>query len=572
MSLPDPRFLPALAELSRQFVAFARWRGAAAFAAMIGGALLEGVGLAMLVPLLAVIAGQGSGAVQAGSDRAFGSIGVEGQLPRLAVLLAIFVALVLLRALVLGWRDRSLARLQVGFIERQRSGLLTALADARWSDIAGLRHARVLHALDDNIERTAAATQVTLQLVTSAVMLSVQWLLVALLAPAMALLTLVLMALGAALLVPVMRRASRLGHSLAGGRLQLFDGAAQLLGGLKLAMAQNLQHAFVAEFAQTAQALNDQRLEFMHRFSRSRLTGTTVGALAGAAVVLAGVWYGTPVPALIAAVAVFTRMIGPATTIQQIAQQITGYLPGFVALQALRHDLASKAAPPAAAVPLPPRASVRFEAVGYRHGETGVGIADVTLTIRPGEIVGVVGPSGAGKTTFVDVLAGLLEPQAGAVLVGDLPLAVAARGWRDRIAYVGQDSYLFNDSVRRNLTLGIATRTEAELWNALDRVGARTLVEATPLGLDTPVAERGARLSGGQRQRIALARALLRRPELIILDEATNAIDVAGEAAILAVLAALDPRPTIVVVAHRTETLAWCGRLLRFEAGRLIAD
>ena len=568
---PDQGLAETVKALLSAFLARAgRRNAAAALATMVAGALLEGFGLAMLVPLLAVLGGGGVGAAQEVVDRAYGLVGVEGQLGRAAVLLGAFVLLILARAVVLVRRDALLARLQLGFVDRQRSALLAALGEARWADIAGLRHTRVLQALDDHLERTAAALHLLLQLATSAVMLAVQGLVVLLIAPAMAAFALLLIALGGALLLPTLRRAGGLGRSLAGRRAELAHGAAQLLGGLKAAMAQNLQHAFIAEFERTAHVMSAERLEFMHRFSRSRISATTVGALAGAAVVLVGVAVGTPVVALIAAVAVFTRMIGPATTIAQGAQQIAAYLPGFARLDALQRELAGWRADEMGTALPPSGASVRFQGVTYLH-DADAGVRDVTLAIAPGEIVGVVGASGAGKTTFVDLLAGLLEPQQGRILIGDVDLATIARGWRNRIAYVGQDGYLFNDSIRRNLTLGMPDLDDAALWRALSLVGAEALVRAMPGGLDTLVSERGARLSGGQRQRITLTRALLRDPELLILDEATNAIDVAGEAAIFDALVALEPRPSIVVVAHRAESLSACDRLIRFEAGRLFA-
>ena len=537
---------------------------------MTGGALLEGIGLALLVPLLAVLGGQGGGKLQAATYNAFATLGVEGQLGRAAMLLGGFVIVILVRAAVLAKRDAMLMRLELGFADRQRSALLAALGRARWSDIAGLRHARVIQGLDDNIERTAAALHLILQLATATVMLAVQGVIVLLIAPVMAVFAVALIALGGALLLPVLRRAGGLGRSLAWRRAELSHGAAQLLGGLKVAMAQNLQHAFIAEFETTARAMSADRLEFMRRFSRSRITGTTVGALAGAAIVLVGIAVGTPVVALIAAVAVFTRMIGPVTTIGQSAQQIAGFLPGFTALNGLRLELEERRGAETGTTPPPPRAKIRFDQVTYRHG-LDAGLTNVSLAIEPGEVIGIVGSSGAGKTTFVDLLAGLLVPQGGAVRIGDVPLADIAHGWRDRIAYVGQDSFLFNDTLRRNLTLGLAEANDTAIDDALHLVGANAFVRTMPDGLETIVAERGARLSGGQRQRIAIARALLRRPDLLILDEATNAIDVAGEAAIFDALAGLTPRPTIIVVAHRAETLRTCSRLLRFESGRLIS-
>jgi len=148
----------------------------------------------------------------------------------------------------------------------------------------------------------------------------------------------------------------------------------------------------------------------------------------------------------------------------------------------------------------------------------------------------------------------------------------AVAGWRERVSYVSQDPFLFHDTIRRNLAWARPQASEAEMWAALALAGADALVRRMEQGLDTVVGERGALVSGGERQRIALARAVLRRPRLLVLDEATSAIDVAGERGILARLRALKPRPTIVVIAHRAESLGGCDRVVRLQDGRVSND
>jgi len=136
---------------------------------------------------------------------------------------------------------------------------------------------------------------------------------------------------------------------------------------------------------------------------------------------------------------------------------------------------------------------------------------------------------------------------------------------------VPQDGFLFHDSVRRNLNWGAIEADDDALWRALDFAGAGALVRALPDGLDTVVGERGSLLSGGERQRLAIARALLRRPRLLVLDEATNAIDATSEAALLGRLAALDPRPTIVMISHRAESMACCDQVITIDRGAIAA-
>src|SRR5690349_8797195 len=172
-----------------------------------------------------------------------------------------------------------------------------------------------------------------------------------------------------------------------------------------------------------------------------------------------------------------------------------------------------------------------------------------------------------GKTTLIDLLAGLLAPQGGRIAVDHQPLADVLDRWRAAIAYVGQDSSAVNDSVRGNLLAEGAAADDAGLWHSLELVGLSERVRAFPRGLDEYVGDRGSQLSGGERQRLVLARALLRKPSLLILDEATAALDKEAEAVLVERLKALAPRPAALIVAHRESTLSHCDSVISIQHG-----
>lgn len=569
---------PLMKAFLRDFARYAGRRGAFATVFVAFGALLEGLGLALLVPLLGIVTASGTpfGRLERMASALFARAGAETPFGKLAVLLAVFGALMIVRAIVISIRDEAVAELTTGFVEAQRLRVAAALAAAPWDQVVRLRHARITHLLSGDIQRLGAATNFMLRTGVSVAMLMAQCVLVFLLSPLLAMLALALLVVSVFFFVPIIRRAHEVGRVVTQSNLSLLDATAQFLGGLKLAMSQNLQAGFLTEFEQTLTDLTRRQLAFQRQQSNSRLAFATLSSLAAGVLVLVGFGAFAIAPAtLITLLIVMARMSGPAMQIQQGAQLLANALPAYVTVKALQRELAGMTRAPAggaAAAPLP-EGPIVFDDVAFQHGteeESGArGLRGLSVRIVPGEFLGITGPSGAGKTTFADLLVGLFPPQQGRITVADVPLDGAAlAGWRDQVAYISQDAFLFHDSVRRNLAWVSPGASEQAMWDALDLAGVADLVRGMERGLDTVMGERGTLVSGGERQRIALARAILRNPRLMVLDEATSAIDVAAEHAIIERLRALSPRPTIVLIAHRAESLALCDRHMRIEAGR----
>jgi ATP-binding cassette subfamily C protein len=198
---------------------------------------------------------------------------------------------------------------------------------------------------------------------------------------------------------------------------------------------------------------------------------------------------------------------------------------------------------------------------------------DVNLRIRRGESVGIVGPTGSGKSTLVDVLLGLLRPTSGRVLLDGDDLAGHERAWQRLIGYVPQDPYLLDDTLRRNIAFGIpdALIDEQRLLRACTLAQLDDFVRQLPEALETSIGEDGVRLSGGQRQRIAIARALYQDPAVLVFDEATAALDNQTEREVTRAIAAVHGERTVIVIAHRLSTVAACDRLIFLQEGRIAA-
>jgi len=219
--------------------------------------------------------------------------------------------------------------------------------------------------------------------------------------------------------------------------------------------------------------------------------------------------------------------------------------------------------------------SVELRHVICTYPASGVAaVRNVILTISEGQTVAVVGRSGAGKSTLADLILGVLQPDAGEVLIGGIAPGDAPRRWPGAVAYVPQEIMLVEASVRANVALGLTDELidDELVWDAISRAQLADFVRTKPEGLDTAIGERGLRLSGGQRQRLGIARALFTRPRLLVLDEATSSLDAENEQAITAVLDDLDHGVTVVVIAHRLSTVRHADLVVFLEDGSAVAE
>lgn len=223
--------------------------------------------------------------------------------------------------------------------------------------------------------------------------------------------------------------------------------------------------------------------------------------------------------------------------------------------------------------PIPFEREIVLDRVTYHYPSSSeIALKDISMVIGKGESIGLIGKSGAGKTTLVDVILGLLTPESGEIRVDGVAVVNNLRSWQNAIGYIPQSIFLIDDTIKHNIAFGVADEEidQEKLDKAIQAAQLTELIEELPDGLETMVGERGVRLSGGQRQRVGIARALYHEREILVLDEATAALDNETESLVTDAIKSLSGTKTIIIIAHRLSTIAHCDRIYSLEKGQIV--
>lgn len=557
------------------FVHFARWRIATVVLLTLGLTVTAGAGLVMLVPLLGVAGlDVGSGSIGRLAELASRGLALVGLTPTVPVVIGVYLAVVAASAVLKREATVRSARLYEDYVMTLRRDAYRAVTDANWRFFARQRSSRFLHMLTRETQRVGSAAS---SLVNLAVRFALTGVYLALALVVSFWTTLLVLACGGvlALLLARKTRAGREhGEAVSEAYEGFYEALSEHVAGMRVTKSHGLEAQHVRVFADrtrdtagssTAVVRNQADVSFWLEL--------------GSATILAGIFYvalvgvGLPVASILLLLYLFARLVPMVTGLQKGVHRLLDVLPSVERLGRFMDRMRAEAEPPTAPEGAPAfREAIRLEGVTFAYGgsDDEVTVHDVDLTVPSGETTAIVGASGAGKSTVADLIAGLVRPDTGTVMIDGVPLDHAsARAWRRRVGYVSQDSFLFHATIRENLLLVAPDASEGDMEAAL-HAAAADFVASLPDGLDTVVGDRGARLSGGERQRIALARALLRRPELLILDEATSALDAENENAIQEAIERMAGRQTILMITHRLGSVRGADRLYVMDEGQIV--
>lgn len=539
-------------------------------------ALGQAIGVVLLVPLLGAVGVHASGGVAGWTRHLFLDAGVR---PTLVAVLAVYVAVNALSAALGVWEVVLATRYRLEFVDHLRARLYSAVGLAEWRHLIAIRRSDVLAVLTTNIAWVGAGAYAAANLVATTIVIAAQLAAAVRVSPAMTGLGVASGVILLAIVWPLVRRSRLLGQQLVDQNVKVLAAATGFLDGLKLVKAFGRERAHVAEFERGIAGARYAQIGFARANGiagavQSSLTALLLGVTVYVAVRVVHV----PLSSLLVVAFVFTRIVSQLTSTQTYIQQMASALPAFDEVLAMITNCEQAAEPYGHDVRPRPRlaigSGVALDDVAFEYpSETGPipALRGVSLEISAGETTAIAGPSGAGKTTLADIVGALITPTAGTLIVDGRPLTPEqVTRWRRSIALVPQDPFLFHDTIAANLRWARPTASDTHLLDALRLASADEFIERLPHGLDTIVGDRGARLAGGERQRLALARALLRDPDLLILDEATSSLDTENERHIRLALAALRGRTTILLIAHRLSTITQADQIIVLDGGRVI--
>jgi len=528
--------------------------------------LAEGIGIATLLPLLGLVAGG-----EARNNTELGrmiadTLQAVGIQPTVGMLIVLILVLMTAKTglILFAARQWSLyaARVETNF----RMEFIRALMGARWEYFISQRQGSLANAITTEA-RNASETSLLVCRIMAAGLQAAMYIAVALLVSwKVTVAALIGGALTLSLLNGFVTMARRAGERQTDLLQEVSARLVDSVQGIKPLKAMACEERVVPLLEKDMHDLYEARgKEVLSAESLNTLSEFALVCLVAVGILVAFTVWEAPLETVMLFAVLAWRTFGKMRIVQQNYQWLRRLESSFWSLRSAI-DRATAANEPALNAKTPTlNQAITFSNVSFSYGDNSV-LRNVYFTIPAGEFIALTGPSGAGKTTIADLIIGLFSPQGGQVAIDDVPVTdMSLKAWRSMIGYAPQETIMFHDTIFTNVTLGDPALSRADAEEALRAAGSWDFVTSLSGGMDWVVGERGARLSGGQRQRIAIARALVRRPKLLILDEATTALDPKTEAAVCETLEQLRGNVTIIAISHQPALVNAADEVYRLE-------
>lgn len=528
----------------------------------------SGIGILLIIPLMASI-GVDTGGVSAGAgasgaiNQAISYLGIPLEL---AWILGLYVVLIMFMAGIRFLNTVVAVSLRQSFTMHLRSKTTRSLFYTQWRYLNQAHMSDFMRLLVGQIQSASASVKLLLTLMSSVTLIAVYLCFSLFLSVQLTVMALGCGLLLVALLWPVNKLIYKSGSIGLNANKQIYRSIFENVASLKIIKSFAAEERYLAEMNKANTQLEYQSIRAAKINALTSFVNTV-----GAAIIFAVLFYSAiqvlhlPVSNLLVLLFIFSRLMPQISSIQACLQSLIHQAPSYLDLLDKRAELAQWSEPSQRSLKAPDfQQSLELKQVSFQYaGDLPFVFQDFNVTVLRNQTVAITGPSGVGKSTFADLISGLLEPTQGRILIDGIPIEGGNRSaWREQVAYVTQDVFLFHDSVRENLRwvcpsnkFSSDEEQENALWDVLELAAAADFVRNLPQGLSTLIGDRGVKLSGGERQRLALARALLSAPSVLILDEATSALDRENELKIRDALVNLDGKLTIFIIAHNETTI-----------------
>ncbi|MFD0961420.1 ABC transporter ATP-binding protein [Paenibacillus chungangensis] len=557
--------------------------GAALYVNVFGMALsslLESASLLLLVPLLGLIGIVSAGAAEGMLEKLSGMLDGYSTLHALFIVIGIYLLATLAQNLVYRKMMIHNIRLQQTFSKKLRLEAYKSLLEAEWLFFMRKRNTDLVNTMTIELARVLGAVQLSLQLVSSTIFTVIQICIAVWISP-----LLTLFVLGCGLLLGVfsgrfIKRAKQLGNQTSMHAQAYLAGISDQINGMKDIKSNTLEQSRLAWLSDLTDGMVKEQMSYIRNRMNSQLLYKLSSAGLIAVFILAGfAFFQTQGIALLIITIIFARLWPRFTDIQSNLEQLAAKIPACQSLYNMQKESLHAAerlrGESADAAPMLLERNIVCRDITFRYdkGRGNCTLRDIRLHIPAKGMTAVVGASGAGKSTLIDIIMGLMQPDEGYIEVDGTAIARHnLLAYRQAISYVPQEPFLFNASIRENLAMLNLEATDEMIWEALEFASCAEFVRKLPDGLDTVIGDRGIRLSGGERQRLVLARAIIRKPSILVLDEATSALDVENELRIQEAIDRLKGNMTIIVVAHRLSTIRNADKVIVMEEGRIAEE
>ncbi len=537
--------------------------------------LMEGIGILLIIPLLSI------GGVIEASTASSKLVQLFNILPTFSASLYLPLILCIYLVIIVGQNllQRSLAirdvKAREKFSKDLRIEIYSLLLYSKWGLFLIKRKSTLINLLTAELARVIGGINFFLQLLSNTIFMVIQLAIALWLSVKMTLFIVLFGVILGYLSRKFVQKSRNLGRKTSQLGENYMAGITDQLNGIKDIKSNKLENSYIEWLRSLTSRMNAEQIEYVKLKSSSQLIYKVSAAILITVFIFISVKvFHAQGEQLLLIILIFSRLWPRFITIQSNFEQIAATLPACQAVKKLIEDCSKEQEfKQGDALSLVTKPQIECKDVYFRYKKDSHNyvLKDINLTIPYNQMTAIVGPSGAGKSTLIDLLMGLNSPERGEVFVNGQPLKdELLLSLRQSISYVPQDSFLFNTSVRENLLTVNAQASERELWEALEFAMAAQFVGNLPQGLDTVIGDRGMKISGGERQRLVLARAILKKPALLILDEATSALDTNNENKIKESIDRLKGKVTIVVVAHRLSTIQAADQVLVLEEGKVI--